>query len=285
MISSYIDSILNTYKKYDDGFDHIETKWGTIRARFQGQGNSVIVMVPDGPCVIEHFDELVSHLKNEYRILVFDMPGFGGSSPSKIYDHSIENAVSALQAVLDHYQLDRVILNFTCVNGYYALAFASRFPQRVQALILGQTPSIENMKAWVSRVIPKFLTIPAVGQIAGFIYRKKFVKVWFKIALPKGTNTAKYTSTAESNLNSGGCNCLASVVQAGVKIRPEQIGSTSCPVYMMWGLEDRSHKLSQPSSLSELVPTVKIEKLDSCGHFPNLEAIGPFIKILKQISQ
>jgi pimeloyl-ACP methyl ester carboxylesterase len=73
-------------------------------------------------------------------------------------------------------------------------------------------------------------------------------------------------------------------VQAGVKIRPEQIGSTSCPVYMMWGLEDRSHKLSQPSSLSELVPTVKIEKLDSCGHFPNLEAIDPFIKILKQLS-
>ena len=215
MLGSYIDSMLNTYKNREDGFDHIETKSGNVRARIQGRGESVIVMVPDGPCVIEHFDELVRILENDYRVLVFDMPGFGGSFPSKTYDHSIDSAVGAVMSVLDHYHLDKVILNFTCVNGYYALAFASRFPNRVKAVVLGQTPSIENMKAWVSRVIPKFLTIPAIGQVVGFFLRKKFAKLWFKIALPKGTKTEPYAVVSERNLSAGGCNCLASVVQAG----------------------------------------------------------------------
>lgn len=212
------------------------------------------------------------------------MPGFGGSFPSKTYDHSIENGVAAVLSVLDYYHLDKVIFNFTCVNGYYALAFASRFLNRVKAVVLGQTPSIQNMKAWVSRVIPKFLTVPALGQVVGFLFRKKFAKLWFKIALPKGTKCEPYEVVAEQNLSAGGCNCLASVVQAGLRIEPEHIGTIMCPVYTMWGREDRSHKLSHPDSLLALVPGVQIEILESCGHFPNLESVESLRKILSQAS-
>ncbi len=88
----------------------------------------------------------------------------------------------------------------------------------------------------------------------------------------------------EKNLSSGGCNCLASVVQAGLRIEPKQIGTIACPVFLMWGREDRSHKLSQPESILELVPEAKIEVLEFCGHFPNLESAESLQKILIRVS-
>jgi pimeloyl-ACP methyl ester carboxylesterase len=69
-----------------------------------------------------------------------------------------------LDQVLDSLKLERVTLACTCANGFYALAFAARRPERVERLVLGQTPSFEAMMAWTERVVPKPIRVPVVGS-------------------------------------------------------------------------------------------------------------------------
>ena len=96
-----------------------------------------IVLVPDGPFVVEHYDSLLVRLGRDYFTVCFDLPGFGFSLPRAGYDHSFGAALSVLEDVLDSLGLARVTLAFTCANGFYALAFASRRPERVARLVQG----------------------------------------------------------------------------------------------------------------------------------------------------
>ena len=68
----------------------IESTASSIRVLDSGSGKPCIVFVPDGPNVIEHYERLSELLAPDYRVVCFDMPGFGFSLPSSSYTHSLD---------------------------------------------------------------------------------------------------------------------------------------------------------------------------------------------------
>jgi hypothetical protein len=105
-------------------------------------------------------------------------------------------------------------LAFTCANGFFALHLAKHHPNRASHLILGQTPSFQSMRQWSDRMIPKVLHVPYVGQIIAASLVRKMAASWYKQALPaNSTQTDQFVQCADQALKSGGCFCLASLVQ------------------------------------------------------------------------
>lgn len=250
---------------------HIACGTGSLRVLDTGPGKPCVLVVPDGPNVIEHYEYLRAFLAQDYRVVCFDMPGFGLSLPSASYRHTLDQGATAALEVLDALNIEEATLAFSCANGFYAMRAAQIAPHRITSLFLAQTPSLSAMHAWTSRNVPWPLRIPVLGQLAGWAFRHKAANAWYDIALPRNTDRTWYRHHARRALARGGCFCLAGVVQGLLR---ESIGAVRVdrtPCTMLWGSMDRSHRATSAQSLLDCVPHANIIHFQDCGHFPDLE--------------
>jgi pimeloyl-ACP methyl ester carboxylesterase len=284
MLASLIDSALArlSSRRYAGTMggalptQRIDTPVGPVRVFDSHDGESAtakscVVFVPDGPNVIEHYEELIGLLSPQLRVVCFDMPGLGFSFPQSGYEHSLDHGARAVLDVLDHLGIAKATLAFSCANGFYALRVAQLAPARVNNLVLSQTPSLAAMHAWTSRVIPWPLRTPVIGQMIAWFWRKKAAHGWYKIALPQTTSPTLFQQKAGDALSGGACFCLAGVVQGLARERADRLCGVSTPCTMIWGTLDHSHKQTDPRSLHTLMPRAEIVRFEDCGHFPDIE--------------
>lgn len=260
---------------------YIETGQGTVRALDTAAGQPCVIFVPDGPNVIEHYGRLIQLLRDDFRVVCFDMPGFGFSMPDSAYRHSLEQGAQTVLEVMDALAIPSATLAFSCANGLYALRTARIAPDRVDSLFLTQTPSLPAMHAWARRMIPWPLHVPVLGQSLAWLLRKKLAHGWYQTALPKGTDRAPFRRIAGEAFASGGCFCLASVVQGLVKEQAAAVNGVAIPCTMLWGSLDKSHRQTVPESLLDCVPHAEIIRFNECGHFPDIEQPERYAQSLK----
>ncbi len=249
----------------------LNTPVGVVRVFDSRSSKSCVVFVPDVPNVIEHYGALFSLLSQQLRVICFDMPGFGFSLPEPTYAHSLDQGAGAIIGVMDALEIERATLAFSCANGFYALRTAQLAPHRIAGLFLSQTPSLQAMHAWADRVIPWPIRVPVIGQTVAWLARHKAAHAWYDIALPKTTDREPYRRAAHDALSSGGCFCLAGVVQGLARESPAALDDIAAPCTMIWGAKDRSHRHTRAESLLDCVPKAEIIRFEDCGHFPDLE--------------
>ncbi|MEO0469861.1 MAG: alpha/beta hydrolase [Bacteroidota bacterium] len=249
---------------------------GSVFYRDTGGELPPVMIIPDGPNVIAHYDALVEKLRDKVRLIIFDLPGFGFSYPNSNYDFSVPKTRELVVRMLDHLQLDQATLAFSCANGFYGLGTAKKYPDRVKSLLLSQTPSVGQIRQWTERIVPKVLRTPLIGQLVMARSEKKFAHVWYKYSLPKGTNLRPWRKTALDNLNQKGCYCLASLTMGLQKMTPEMVSGVDVPTTLLYGDTDFSHRDTDFHSISEHAPHAEIVHLPGCGHFPDLERMDDF---------
>lgn len=263
---------------------NISTPVGSVRIYDSATDNRstkpCVILVPDGPNVIEHYDALIALLTPHLRVVCFDMPGFGFSLPQSNYAHSLNQGAQAVLGVMDALKIDTATLAFSCANGFYALRAAQTAPQRITRLVLSQTPSLTAMHAWTSRVVPWPLRVPVLGQLAGWLFKRKAARSWYGIALPRSTDAAPYQEKTLNAFNSGACFCLAGVVQGLAREAPASLHGVTTPCTIVWGALDHSHKYTQPQSFIDCAPQADIVHFADCGHFPDLEQPARYAQVL-----
>lgn len=287
MIASLLDSLLTRWSASGRavtahamaGMRIVDSVTGALRVADTGSDKPCVLLVPDGPNVIEHYEQVTALLARHYRVVCFDMPGFGLSMPSASYGHSLDQGARAVLDVMDALGIWQATLAMSCANGFYALRVAQIAPLRVTSLFLAQTPSLAAMHAW-TKVVPWPLKIPVVGQFLAWALRRKTTHAWYGMALPRGTDKSFYRSRANHALDAGSCFCLAGVVQGLLREAVASVKVTHTPCTMVWGSLDRSHRATNAQSLRECVPHAVIAHFDDCGHFPDLEQPERYTNLL-----
>lgn len=260
------------------GISYVQTNAGQLRFVDTGGDKPVVVTTPDGPCVIEHYKELIERLSANFRVICFDMPGNGFSFPSSRYRFSIAESADTIIELLDALSVSRAVAAFTCVNGLVGMNLAKRYPDRVSHLVLAQTPRVDAMREWADRNIPTVLRIPYVGQITGSIGARYFATRWFDISLPKESDGKRnFVQIARHAVQSGGCFCLSSLVQGTLRSPDEDVLGVTCPTLMIHGDNDFSHRYTNFQSLTGTIPQARIVTFKGCGHFPNLERCAEYV--------
>lgn len=260
----------------------LRTQAGIVRVLDTGSCKSPLLIVPDGPCVIEHYADLIELLAPDFRVVCFDLPGFGFSYPALGYDFSVSQTAEVVVEVMDLLEIPSAALAFTCANGFFALHAAKHHPNRVSHLVLGQTPSFQAMRQWNDRIIPKILHVPYVGQLIVAGLARKVSAGWYDLALPPSNeHKFQFVQHADHALKSGGCFCLASLVQGLSRTHDAEISEVSVPTLLIYGNKDLSHKHTDFSSLRGHVPAVEIIMFQGCGHFPDLERPQEYAKLIR----
>jgi pimeloyl-ACP methyl ester carboxylesterase len=258
----------------------LQTRAGLIRVFDSGGDLPCVLMTPDGPNVIEHYQGLIELLSPQLRVVCFDMPGFGLSASSAAYDHSLEQGAAAIIELLDQLAISKATFAFSCANGFYAMRVAQLAPHRVSSLLLSQTPSLEAMHRWTERVVPRILKVPVLGQLLSRLFRQKMAVSWYRIALPKNRDGAAFRETARSVLRCGGCFSLAGVVQGLIREPVNATQGVTAPCNGIWGRQDWSHRLTDVQALQHDAPHAGLLTFDECGHFPDLEEPWRFAQLL-----
>ncbi|HEY4384381.1 MAG TPA: alpha/beta hydrolase [Ktedonobacteraceae bacterium] len=90
--------------------------------------------------------ELIGPLSAHHRFFVPDLPGYGLSDKPDIM-YTIDFFVEVVHHLLDVLQLEKVCLGGLSMGGAISLAFALRFPTRVEKLILVDTYGVQEKVA------------------------------------------------------------------------------------------------------------------------------------------
>src|SRR4051812_21355497 len=105
MLGSLFDSLICRLQHQRGDCLTVETRYSRIRYQCLGNASHpCVLMVPDGPCVVEHFSELAKSLSKRFYVVVFDLPGFGFSRPKTGYSHSFEQVSETIEEVMNALQ-------------------------------------------------------------------------------------------------------------------------------------------------------------------------------------
>lgn len=102
-----------------------------------GQGSPLVLAHGGASNHISWFRQVVE-FREHYSVVTYDQRGFGFSEENG--DFSV-SAVDDLRALLDHLGYERVALMGQSLGGAVVAGFASRYPERVHALVLSSTPA------------------------------------------------------------------------------------------------------------------------------------------------
>lgn len=125
-----------------------EINGAELNYELSGEGPAV-ALVHEGVCDLRMWDELVEALEPEFRVLRYDLRGYGESTlPPGPFSQSGD-----LLALLDHVGIDQTALVGVSYGGRVALDTASVAPGRVNALVLA-APALRDHE-W-SREVREF---------------------------------------------------------------------------------------------------------------------------------
>ncbi len=284
-----IDSLRGNYHlknkiwKTHPNIDMLVLSNGQIRILDTKSGKESLLIIPDSPNVIEHYFEVVEHLSKWYRVVIFDLYGFGFSTHNGKYDYSFIKTNQLINEILDLIKVERTNIIFPCSHGFYGISYATHYPDKVKQLILLQTPSFAEMNNWSNRIVPSFLKQPILSQIIMPFVEKKFADKWYEYSLPRATDKKPYKTLALEAIDNGATYCLCSLTQGISKETDNKFDlEDALPVTLIYGNEDFTHKKTNFDSIRDYHNKIDIIRFDNCGHFPHLENKKRFIQIVKE---
>ncbi len=278
-------SLKGTSKKFatHSAIRMIKLSMGNIRILDTKEGKETILIIPDGPNIIEHYFSLIKKLEKSFRVIIFDLPGFGFSTHNGNYDYSFQKTNQLIIELLDIVQLPKVNLVFPCAGGFFGLAFTQAYPEKVNHLMLIQTPSLGEMKKWTKRIVPNYLKKPYLSQVLMPFVENKFADSWYDYALPKGVDGTTYKSVALKAIKNGATFCLCSLTQGLTEEMDTDLSiDASIPMTLVYGTIDFTHKGTNFESILQYHSKADVIAFEQCGHFPDLEKEDKFVQLLKE---
>ena len=119
--------------------EFVKTQMGRLAVQARGHGERTIILWPSIFTDHRIFERLARTLGDNLRFILVDGPGHGQSAGVET-EFSMGDCAKALRDVMDHYGLQSAILGGTSWGGLVAAEFALSTPDRVDALILMNTP-------------------------------------------------------------------------------------------------------------------------------------------------
>lgn len=149
-----LDQLKQVYSDPDSRYAEI----GGIRIRYKDQGRGpAVVLIHGSYSSLDGYDRLAARLAPHHRVVRFDLPGMGLSEtlPADA-PTTTQFGDDVLKALLDQLHIDKVVVVGVSSGGAIGFTFASRFPERVTALVLSNTPADPVVNENVPR--PDYLT-------------------------------------------------------------------------------------------------------------------------------
>lgn len=221
------------------------------------------------------WDEQVAALAERYRVVRYDLRGFGRSAIPGAGVHYQHHA--DLEALLDRFDIGQAVIVGLSLGGAVALDFVLQHPERVRALVLAAS------------VLPGYPT-PDLAELSRVVWRAgkgggaaEAKALWVECPLFETINeqpsvrarfremVADYSGWGWTDSDPGTWaepNCAA---------RLEEI---SVPALIVIGERDIAGMRGNADELARRIPSAELTVLPGVGHLPNMEDPATFNRVV-----
>ncbi|SMC44039.1 alpha/beta fold hydrolase [Polynucleobacter kasalickyi] len=216
------------------------------------------------------WDEWSSTLDKEYRVIRFDLPGFGLTGPDSTGDYTDDRTNALLLELMRQLQIEQATLIGNSIGGRIAWYFTSQYPAQVNKLVLispdgfkspngnyGQQPEISSLMYLIQFIMPKFLL-------------KQNLEIAY--ANPATLTPSMLDQYYELLLAPGVRQAMMQRMQQRVLKDPKPfLQSIQQPTLLLWGEQDRMIPVENAQDYLSLLPHAELQTLKNTGHLPQEE--------------
>lgn len=216
----------------------------------------------------------------DYRVIAFDMPWHGKSSPpagwhNADYQLTSRDYLDIIIGMVDALQLDQPVAMGCSIGGRIALHLALEYPERFRAIIGLQAGAHVDPYYdlnWLHRPDVHGGEVSA-GLVSGLMCpqspeAERYETLWHYMCGGPGVFKGDlhfYTKDGD------------------VRARVQDIDTRRCPLYLLTGEYDYSCMPEDTRDLARRIPGTRAVIMDKLGHFPMSENPGKFLSYLMPV--
>lgn len=237
----------------------------------------VVIFIHGFPFNKDMWDKQIDELKSNYRVISYDMRGYGGSEDRGVF--SLDVLTTDLISLMDALGLRKVSICGMSMGGTVALNAVEKYPHRFNALILSDTfcePSYLDSREARLAIIDS-IKKRGIKQFAEDTVRRFF-------ALGSVPGKEKQIAAARKMILSNPVNSILKTLlqlEQG-KETCEQMSNIRVPVLIVAGKEDRVTPPSMAEYMHEHIRGSVFRIIEYAGHLPNLENSEDFNRHLRK---
>lgn len=253
----------NQYSKF------IEIDGTMIHYRDQGSGPP-LVLVHGMVSSLHTWDGWQTYLGGKYRIIRFDVPGFGLTGPLAQGEYNAETYVRIIDQLLNKLGVnEKITLAGNSLGGFMAWNYAARHPERVDRLVLLDAPAFKQEVP----LVVKMANWPGADSI-GVRYSPRFLVAanLKKLFANQGVVTDELIDRYyELTLRPGNRPAILKIFRAmieGAKQDNPGVDRIRMPTLLLWGKEDPWVPLPVALRWLQVLPQAQYKFYDGVGHIP-----------------
>jgi pimeloyl-ACP methyl ester carboxylesterase len=266
-----------------------------IRIHYREEGNlsgETVVLLHGILSSLHTWDKWTEELKKEYRVIRFDLPGFGLSHlplDKPLYE-DVDNQWIFFNKVFKGLHIEKAHFVGNSLGGYLVWNYAVRYPEMVQSLTVIDPMGLpQKMPS-----ILKFAGNPLINPFTKIMYPKPLT--YYNLNLLYGTPSRvtdeirqRYSELAMIEGNKEHFAKFLRVNRNKFKDPhlSNGISSLKMPVLVLWGEKDPWFLVEQAHKWKQLSPHSKVITYPTAGHMPMEEvaekSVADFIDFTKSL--
>lgn len=238
-----------------------------------GQGAPVVLIHGLGASTYS-FRYTIPELAQRYRVVAFDLKGFGYSARPASGDYSLTAHAKLIAAAMRALGIERAAVVGHSLGGAIALRLASLCPERVDRLVLVDAATDRALQrgrslAWLAR---PFAPIIALATL----HRQRFRRFALRAAVhdPAHITPEVVEGYFRPSRMKGHARAFARLMAHRRRDTPVDLASVRAPTLVLWGEHDRWLPPSLGEELARALPNARLEVVPAAGHLPLEEQPG-----------
>lgn len=269
MVNIPVDRLKERYTTGDDYYFHYDG----MQIRYRDEGKGPVLVLLHGVCAfLETWDGWARVLKNHFRVIRLDLPGFGltGPAPDESY-YGRDKLVRIMDGIIAELGIKSLSLIGNSLGGYIAWNYALDHPEKVKKLILvdpvGYNQKLPFLLAFATNpfirpfartTMPRFILYGAVKQVYGDKTKvtREVQNRYFEYAMRDG-NKNSYVDIFMEMKKQNGYLSLSSAIPC-----------IKAPTLVMWGTKDEWIPIKHCESWKRDLPSAEFLEYEGAGHVP-----------------
>jgi pimeloyl-ACP methyl ester carboxylesterase len=234
------------------------------------KGAPAVILIHGFGSSLQTWETWAQGLAAGHRVIRFDLPGSGLSSPDPSGDYTDARTMHLLLALMDQLGVAHASIIGHSIGGRIAWTFAAHHPDRVDKLVLISpdgfaSPGFEYGKK------PE---VPATVKLMRYMLPKPLLRMSLEPAYadPKALTDALATRYYDLMLAPGVRDALIARMEQTTLVDPlPWLRRIRAPTLLLWGERDAMIPFANSAEYMKAIPDVRLAPLPGVGHLPQEE--------------
>jgi len=297
-ITAFLIIVITIYWKNDIDLNELKDKYAypsssfisidgiNVHYRDVGKGEAILLIHGTGAS-LHTWEKWIDILSPGYRVISFDLPGFGLTGPEPNHNYQISRYTAILDSLMIKLKVDSFHIAGNSLGGLVAWRYTTQFPQKILTLNLidaaglpqpGKNPpfifqlaKLPVLSTLMQKVTPKSIIENSMLDVYknDQLVTEKLIDRYFELSLREGNRTAFVKRMSQLN----------------EKLDINDLKKITAPVLIQWGKDDRWIPLAKGYEFKKIIPKAELKIYDS-GHVPMeenpMETVEDYMMFLKK---